>query len=143
MKFYHASAVDSERVAFICDDEVTLINLTNPSAPATSILNWITAGYTDGQSLTGLDSGLQNTLPSLTLTVKSMTDNTFGTIWQGGVAVTANRVPFIIRSVAPTVPMIDFNVPRTPGTVYRFTFDFKKPTGEQKSLTWDVTILAS
>ena len=122
MEIGWTTGISSEQVIERCIRGVRVTDYTNPASPATTTLNWITAGYADTNTLNA------DGKPSLTMTIKDQTGNV-ATIFQLGLAVSALNVPFIILAVAPTVPILIYNRPRVPGT-YSRTIVFTKPNGE-------------
>lgn len=138
MEVYRTYGTASDRLALICTG-VLIDDFTNPATPTTVTLNWISQGYVDNQNL----DGVGGTKPSLTLTIlgpATIGVPGFADIWQGGVAKSANALPFIVRSVAPTTGLCIFNVPRVRG-VYHFIIVFTKPNGEDTVVDeWDVKV---
>jgi len=140
MEYAWTDGTNSTSIAIRIPAGVLVGDITNPSAPVYTALNFCGAGlYTNGQPLTGLDSGNNPTLPSLTLTITSPNGDT--TIWQGGEAKNAYPLPFVIYSVANTVPLFIFNAPRVAG-IYHCIVTFTYPNGGSTIIkTFDLTVL--
>ncbi|MBU6231406.1 hypothetical protein KGP36_01955 [Patescibacteria group bacterium] len=137
MKYFYTDGANSDKVAIRLPNGVVTADFTNPSSPVYTALNWISAGYTNGQSLTGLDGGGQNSLPSLTVSITGPDP----TIWQGGIAKNQYPLPFVIYSTAPTVPIFLFNAPHVAG-VYHATVVFTNPNGQDTIVKeFDFTVI--
>lgn len=124
VRTYHYYGNYSERVADVCSG-VEIESLSNPSSPTYADLNFITAGYADGESLDGRD----NTLPLLVWSAIDDDTGTLISVYQGGVLKTADRLPFVVKSAAPTYGIFIYGVPRRQCNYTRIVV-FSKPDGE-------------
>jgi hypothetical protein len=122
-----------------CPRGVLIESLTDPANPVTSPVDWIALGYADQDPLDGKDQ----TKPSLTWSaIKQGTVDGFITIFQADIAHVANRLPFTIREVAPTVPIFIYNVPRTPNVNYTVKVVYSDLAGVDTIIaTWDVKVI--
>lgn len=136
---YRTFGVYSERVVDRIPLGVQIEDVSDPALPILTTVDWIDEGYADGEPLDGKDG----TLPSLTWTaVVQGTANNFVSIYQSDNAHPADKLPFIIKAVAPEIPLFVYNVPRVPGLVYTVYVIFTKPSGQDTIIeSWDVKIV--
>jgi hypothetical protein len=138
VKTYNVFGTFSTTVVKICGslqtdgtyaNGVTVVNAANPGDPVLTPVNWITLGYTDGSALSGLPSGGTQTEPTLTLTILTAQGDQFATVFQSNIPILANNIPFIIRSAAPTVPVLVYDAPRVKG-LYREIVTYSDVNGQ-------------
>lgn len=142
MKTFRTFGDSSERIVVRVPDGYIVKDVTDPSTPVDVTVNFITSGYADLQPLDGQPTGAGYTLPYVFITIVTQgTVDAFATIYDLDVAITANNVPMIIRSIAPTIPLIGFNVPRVGGT-YTAYVTASKPKGQDTIIaTFDFKVV--
>lgn len=99
--------------------DVALRDTTQATAPPV-IYNFVTAGYTLGNTLNDLTKGV------LRLYVYDDETGAIANIIQGGVPIAANGLYFTLHASLATVGQIVWNVPNNPGTTLRCKIVFEK-----------------
>lgn len=110
-----------EQVSIAID--VMVQDITDPNTPVQSAVNFITAGYANHDPASDLTKGAH------TFTMIDQRTGNPATITIGGVPTVASNVPLIVFSAHPTINVLEYNGPTSPGT-YSCSVIYQKTGGE-------------